>query len=105
MPPADTSKASHGPEPSPAATQPSQYFPSQTQHRHRTSLAQPQVSLPQPPPLAQSKQQQHTSQEKSNQRGEPLAHDPGPKDFCLVTEAAKKAEMAVLMRDMAEVGL
>ena len=105
MPPTDSIKTNHGLEPSPSTTQPSQLFPSQSQHRHHTSLAQPKVPLPQQHLIAQSQQQQQASQEKANERGEPLAHDPGPKDFRLVTEAGKKAQMAVLMRDMADVGL
>lgn len=94
-------------EPSPASSQPSQYLTSQSQHKKRNSLAQPPASLlPQPRSPSQLQQQQQQQQlgdiAKSD---EPLASKPSKGDFCLVAEAAKRAQMQVLMRDMAEFAL
>lgn len=95
MPPTSSSKAINGPEPSTSASQP--------QHRHQTSLPQTEVSISPKPPVP--KAQQQTFQEKKEPREGSLAHDPGPKDFHLIVEATKKAQLAVLMRDMADVEL
>jgi len=89
MPP--STGALSAPQPSPSS-QPLQYFPSQPQNRHRTSLTQSkesQAPIPrsQPDPGAGTSTKQET------------------KDFCLIAEAAKRAQMACLMRDLGEVAL
>lgn len=82
------------PHPSPSASQPSQYSPQQPKHRHRTSLIQ---SQPQP-------EQQQASIPRS-QPAETTTSPSSQKDFCMIAEAAKRAQMACLMRDMGEVTL
>lgn len=89
MPP--STAAFSAPLPSPSS-QPSQYFPLQTHNRHRTSLTQtkePQVPIPRSQPDA----------------GAGTSTKPEGKDFCLIAEAAKRAQMACLMRDLGEVAL
>ncbi|MCJ1224550.1 hypothetical protein MMC12_001195 [Toensbergia leucococca] len=92
--------SSAAPLPSPSTNQPLQYFPPKSQHRHRTSL-----SHPQPP---QSQQQGRISTESEMARGgadDSTTVTPFLRDLNLVAEAAKRAQMAVLMRDMGEVAL
>ncbi|KAM0805667.1 hypothetical protein BDR22DRAFT_297086 [Usnea florida] len=99
---------SSAPSTSPSANQPSQYFPPYPQHRHQTSASlpqsQPATSQSQPQSQLQSQQQ---SQQQSGQ-AQQCGNDPSQsksKDFCVIAEAAKRAQMACLMRDMGEVAL
>ncbi|MCJ1428819.1 Ligand-binding domain of nuclear hormone receptor [Sticta canariensis] len=148
---------SHNPSSSSApmsvSSQPSQHFPSRSQHRPRPSLSQFHSPVPlqnttaetqqQQQQQALSQQQQHDimlqhhalmqqqQMQQQQQRQQEQEHrmqrmqEQGfygnempksqvddsispksePKEFCLVAEAARRAEMAVLLRDMAEVAL
>jgi len=90
------------PSPSASQTPASQYFPQQ-RHRSSTTISQTHAQAPTSQP--QSQQQIHQTQQGPQQYG----HDPyaagKEKNFCLIAEAAKRAQMAVLMRDMGEVAL
>ncbi len=87
--------AMEAPLSSPSLTQPPQYF-----HGHKA------------PPTSAPQQQQNPTQ-SSNQQYQPQQQpqsqsdttSPFLRDFSLVAEAAKRAQMAVLMRDMEAVGL
>jgi hypothetical protein len=84
---------------SPSLSQPSQYFqgaPSTSASQSSSYTSQPAASANQ----AQAPSQQQTQ----TQRGVGDA-SPFLRDFNLVAEAAKRAQMAVLMRDMEAVGL
>ncbi len=111
------------PLPSPTAAQPSRYFnqaspatskPQQPQQPQQYSLpnaAQSQIAF-QP---AQSSQQQlqpqpqppppYSPPRRGTVDGGPSATSPFLRDFNLVAEAAKRAELAVLMRDLDAVAL
>jgi hypothetical protein len=96
---------SSAPLPSPSSTQPSNsYF---TAHRHRSSSLLPQSHTQ--GPTSQPQPQQLFAQSQQTTQGQQYGHPPYPtgneKGFCLVAEAAKRAQMAVLMRDMGEVAL
>lgn len=93
------------PLPSPSANekQSGQYFPSQQRQRASSSIPQTQAQAP------TSQPQQQPQKFQLQQNPQQYAQDPyatgKEKDFCMVAEAAKRAQMAVLMRDMGEVGL
>ncbi|SLM36064.1 hypothetical protein LPUS_05489 [Lasallia pustulata] len=106
--------------PSPSLGQPSQYFLSpfapqqqqqqQQQNPTRTSVPQAQASLPQRIPPANQpppQQQQEQTREEMVRGGanDPSASTPFLRDLNLVAEAAKRAQMGILMRDMSEVAL
>jgi len=107
------------PLPSPSATQPKPYFPQPLPPpTSDPSHPQPQQYLKQAP-SSQATSQQASLQPQSHhqqpsaydcppQRGtanDPSAASPFLRDFNLVAEAAKRAQMAVLMRDMEGVAL
>ena len=99
-----TSSSSSAPLPSPSASQPSQYFPSHSQNRRRTSTSLPQSQAP----TSQSKPQSQQQFQQQPGQAQQYGHDPSQgksKDFCVVAEAAKRAQVACLMRDMGEVAL
>ncbi|KAI9880516.1 MAG: hypothetical protein M1830_002556 [Pleopsidium flavum] len=107
------------PLPSPSTTQPNRYFPQsslpttsnpphmqpqQYSKQAPSSQATSQHALLQP----QSHHQQPSAYDCPPQRGtanDPSAASPFLRDFNLVAEAAKRAQMAVLMRDMEGVAL
>ncbi|KAI9813481.1 MAG: hypothetical protein M1827_004157 [Pycnora praestabilis] len=110
------------PLPSPAANQPSQptqYFNSAYSQTSKQLPAQRQIAQqtvqypPQGHPEAQGQSlfdsaQQPPPYDYSQARGgmnDPTASSPFIRDFNLVAEAAKRAQMAVLMRDMEGVAL
>ncbi|MCJ1272306.1 hypothetical protein MMC21_000092 [Puttea exsequens] len=111
--PTDSSYSStSAPLPSPSTSQPSQnYFPSHylSQHRRRSSTSIPQTSKQAPTSQPQTQGQQQFAQQQQQQALQRCGQGPlsngKEKDFCLVAEAAKRAQMAVLMRDMGEVAL
>jgi len=78
---------------SPSMNQPGQYFQHHNQASNSVPLQQQQAQ--------QSAQAQTTTQAA----GDANATSPFLRDFNLVAEAAKRAQMAVLMRDMEAVGL
>ncbi|KAI4221945.1 MAG: hypothetical protein L6R36_006524 [Xanthoria steineri] len=83
--------SSSAPLPSPSANQPAQYFLQQAQSRN-------------PPPPTSQAQPSSSQQAPGHVQG---AQDSSiaKQDFCLIAEAAKRAQMAVLMRDLGEVSL
>ncbi|TAQ88083.1 hypothetical protein B7494_g3621 [Chlorociboria aeruginascens] len=109
---------------SPSASQPqslaASYFPSKanfnsnsnsnsTSTSTSTQSSAP-TSAPQsfPPPAQSQSQSQPQAQAQTQQQRPPPVTDaasPFLRDFNLVAEAAKRAQMAVLMRDMEAVGL
>ncbi|KAL8898898.1 MAG: hypothetical protein Q9192_001845 [Flavoplaca navasiana] len=79
------------PLPSPPTNQPSQYFLQQAQSRNPLApTSQPQPS---------SSQQKHGPAQGVQDSS--MANE----DFCLIAEAAKRAQVAVVMRDLGEVTL
>ena len=99
------------PMPSPSSSQPSQYFLSQSQQQYPPRIlgSQPQGPLQQriPPPHKPPPQQQEQTREETVRGGadDPSASTPFLRDLNLVAEAAKRAQMGILMRDMSEVAL
>ncbi|CAO1597761.1 hypothetical protein XANCAGTX0491_001558 [Xanthoria calcicola] len=83
--------SSSAPLPSPSANQPAQYFLQQAQSRNPP----PPTSQAQPSSSQQAPGHVHGAQDSSIAK----------QDFCLIAEAAKRAQMAVLMRDLGEVSL
>ncbi|KAL2038163.1 hypothetical protein N7G274_009111 [Stereocaulon virgatum] len=99
--------SSSAPLPSPSSSQPAQYFPSQPNlHRHRTSISVPQSQAPTSQPQSQSQEQLQQSQQQATQQ---YGHEPyggaNQTGFCLIAEAAKRAQMEVTMRDMGDLSL
>lgn len=101
------------PLPSPSAHQHNQTF-SFPPPRQRTSLSQPQRqsqpgftqnSLYPSQQQQPQQQQQHRADTTRGGPGDSTASSPFLKDFNLVAEAAKRAQMAVLMRDLGDVAL
>jgi len=80
---------------SPSLNQPPQYF--QQQGQVPTSASQQQQAAAAQAPVAQPQAQRVM--------GDANATSPFLRDFNLVAEAAKRAQMAVLMRDMEAIGL
>jgi len=95
---------SSAPLPSPSSSQPSNnYF---STHRHRSSTSIPQTHTQGPTREPQSQQPFAPSQQAQGQQYGHVPYATGKEeDFCLIAEAAKRAQMAVLMRDMGEVAL
>ena len=98
------------PLPSPSSSQPAHYFPSQPSLHNRnrslnpTGQTQPQAPTSQTQPYSQQhvqQPQQHASQA--------YAHEPHgggqAQEGCLIAEAAKRAQVQIAMRDMAELSL
>jgi hypothetical protein len=81
---------------SPSLKQPSQYFHHNSQQRQHSTQAPAAPSTMSSAP----QQQQQQGQLSSSQDTSPFL-----RDFNLVAEAAKRAQMAVLMREMEAVGL
>lgn len=131
--PSPSNTFSSAPLPSPStsttasSTSSSSYFPFPSQHRHRTSM-NPQASLQtqQQTPSSTShpsQAQPSSSHQQPLQQPLPQPHQQNPfpparglsesrrdelpatESFCLVAEAAKRAQMAVLMRDLGECAL
>ncbi|MCJ1483174.1 hypothetical protein MMC06_003341 [Schaereria dolodes] len=119
MPPTTTHfSSSADPLPSPSTNQSNQYFAPSQPHQRWASGPQTQPASYAPPhassSTAQAQHAQHAQQEAPGDRGhdgrrgganDPTASTPFLRDFTLVAEAAKRAQMAVLMRDMGEVSL
>jgi len=94
--------AMEAPLSSPSLSQPSQYFqgaPSTSASQASSYTSQPAASANQ----AQTPNQQQTQTQRGVSDGDTVS--PFLRDFNLVAEAAKRAQMAVLMRDMEAVGL
>jgi len=100
---------------SPTATQPTQYFTfsnTSSNTSSNTNTHAPQSSASSFPPQQQQQQQyqqpqtqQYQPQTQKHPGAGVAATSPFLRDFNLVAEAAKRAQMAVLMRDMEAVGL
>lgn len=78
---------------SPSLNQPPQYFHHPSQQRQHQAQAQ---AAPAPAPQQQQQQAPQSSRQDTSSF---------LRDFNLVAEAAKRAQMAVLMREMEAVGL
>ncbi|KAI9844995.1 MAG: hypothetical protein M1837_005139 [Sclerophora amabilis] len=99
---------------SPSGNQAAPYFssgPPVTSHQSQQSQSQPQPQS-QPPPRhpssSQSTYQMHGEHPTNSERGranDPSATAPFIRDLNLVSEAAKRAQMACLMRDLDGVAL
>jgi len=113
-------KPTTAPLPSPSATQPNQYFSHPFPQASNSGFAQQQAQMTSATTTQGWGQQSYQAQatasttqqappaEQPQQRGGsqgPNATSPFIRDFNLVAEAAKRAEMAVLMRDLEGVAL
>ncbi|KAI4104780.1 MAG: hypothetical protein L6R37_003053 [Teloschistes peruensis] len=87
---ASSAASASAPLPSPSASQPAQYFIQQAQARN------PPPPNSQPPPSLQQTQ---------GSRSGVTDTAAAKQDFCVIAEAAKRAQMAVLTRDLGEVTL
>lgn len=67
--------------------------------------ANPPQSQIQPQLQSQTQSQTQPEDESETQKGEPTATAPFLRDFSLVAEAAKRAQMAVVMRDLEGISL
>ena len=120
MPPSNPNYSSaSAPLPSPTASEKrNQSFPSHSQHRHRSSnnISQQQQAATFYPQHQQSSaasqafhpQQQPGQVEAQKQSQLQNQHNPygsASKDFCVIAEAAKRAELACMMRDFGDIGI
>ena len=106
-----TSSASQyhqAPVPSPSSSQPNQSFAASFASSHPAQLSHQGQRVTSTPPATSRGDSERTttnSQQQGYQGSNPSATTAFLQDFNLVAEAAKRAQMAVLMRDMEGVAL